>query len=131
MKRKYMTDRKYLVNKKMVTINQMQEMLEGKVTINALRKRIDKYGAAKSMKMGAVDARSSRVSRQSSSRNWDSELEPLDEDLEMRREDEDQVWVWQHDGYDFTRSMCSGQAILITVEDLKDLLKNGEKIARD
>lgn len=41
------------------------------------------------------------------------------------------VWVWQHDGYDFLRSMRNEQAILISAEDLRDLLENGEKVEYD
>jgi len=38
------------------------------------------------------------------------------------------VWRWQHDGYDYLRSMRNDQAVLISAEDLRDLLANGEKV---
>lgn len=37
-------------------------------------------------------------------------------------------WIWQHDGYDFLRSMRNDQVISISAEDLRDLLANGEKV---
>lgn len=38
------------------------------------------------------------------------------------------VWHWQHDGYDYLRSMPNDQAVLISAEDLRDLLENGERV---
>lgn len=43
----------------------------------------------------------------------------------------EEVWYWQNDGYDFSRSMRNDQAVLISAEDLRDILKNGEKISEE
>lgn len=37
------------------------------------------------------------------------------------------VWHWQHDGYDHLNSMRNGQAVLISSEDLRELILHGEK----
>lgn len=41
------------------------------------------------------------------------------------------LWIWQGDGYDYTRSMSSTLPVLITGQQLRDLIQYGEKIAED
>lgn len=48
----------------------------------------------------------------------------IDRDKEYSR-----LWVWQGDGYDFTRSMSNDLPVLITGAELRDLLKSGEVVA--